>query len=100
MHPPCWRPAFIPGCVLALAAAPRGQTEPLRPTFDTRVDHVAVPVRGLDRRGEFVRGLTAADFRVREDGKAQEIATFTAVDIPFSALTLRPSLCALSPEAS
>ena len=78
-----WRPAVTLSLLLALRALPSALAEQTQPTFETQVNYVVVPVRVLDRRGDFVPGLTASDFRVREDGTPQVIASFTAVDIPF-----------------
>lgn len=48
----------------------------------TGVDLVQIDVTVLDRLGLPVRGLTAADFTILENGKPQEIRGFTAVDTP------------------
>ena len=53
------------------------------PTFRSEIDYVQLPVRVLDARGEFVRGLTQSDFRILEDSEPQTITAFSAVDIPF-----------------
>ena len=53
------------------------------PTFRSEIDYVQIPVRVLDARGEFVRGLTQSDFQILEDGQLQTITAFSAVDIPF-----------------
>jgi len=53
-----------------------------QPRFRTRVDAVVLDVSVLGRDGMPVRGLTAADFTVLEDGRPQAISTFTPVDLP------------------
>jgi VWFA-related protein len=50
--------------------------------FQTHVDLVTVDVSVLDRDRQPVRGLTAADFTIFEDGQPQRVATFTAIDVP------------------
>ena len=51
-------------------------------TFRSEINYVQMPVRVLDARGEFVRGLTQSDFQILEDGQPQTITAFSAVDIP------------------
>ena len=66
-------------CVVCVAAAVAAQQTPI---FRAAVDMVQVDVSVLDKDRKPVRGLTAADFTVLEDGKPQKIATFSAVDVP------------------
>lgn len=47
-----------------------------------QVDAVRVPVIVRDGRGEFVRGLTLDDFRLKEDGVAQSLASISSGDGP------------------
>jgi VWFA-related protein len=51
-------------------------------TFRAEINYVQIPVRVLDARGEFVRGLTQSDFQIFEDGLAQTMTSFSAVEIP------------------
>jgi VWFA-related protein len=69
---------------VALATAdPAGQVQqPSRPTFRTDVEAVVLDVSVLDEHRRPVRGLTAEDFVVLEDGQPQAITTFSAVDLP------------------
>jgi VWFA-related protein len=55
-----------------LAITIEAQQQP-RPTFRSGRDLVSVDVVVRDRAGNIVRGLTAADFEIREDGRPQEI---------------------------
>jgi VWFA-related protein len=51
-------------------------------TFRTRTDIVHLDISVLDNDRKPVRGLTAEDFTVFEDGKPQQIAIFEAIDVP------------------
>jgi VWFA-related protein len=52
------------------------------PTFRSGVRLVEVDVFVTDRDGRFVRDLTQDDFELVEDGKPQDIRTFSAIDLP------------------
>lgn len=52
------------------------------PVFRTGVDLIRVDATVLDANRMPVRGLTAADFTVLENGKPRPIVAFDAVDIP------------------
>jgi VWFA-related protein len=65
---------------LALTASPlAGQAQ--RPSFRTDVDLVVVDVVVRDRSGAIVRGLTAADFEVREDNRPQQVVSFNIEEV-------------------
>lgn len=51
-------------------------------TFRAGVDLVDVEVSVLDRHRLPVRGLTAGDFTVLEEGRPRPVVAFTAVDLP------------------
>jgi VWFA-related protein len=53
--------------------------------FRTGRDIISVDVIVRDRSGAVVRGLTAADFEIREDGRPQEISTFSFEEIAVKA---------------
>ncbi len=86
---PRWHAAVA--CAAAIAgtmagpttARTAGQTAPdAQSAFRARVDLIPVDVSVLDANRRPVRGLTAGDFRVFEDGKPREIVAFSVVDIP------------------
>lgn len=59
--------------------------DPAPAQFATSVNVVEVYATVTDAAGTPVRGLTKADFVVREDGEAQEISTFAAGEFPLAA---------------
>ena len=65
----------------AALAAQSGQSTQLPPTFRSGVDLVHLDVSVLDRDRRPVKGLTAADFTILEDGKPQPVAAFSEVDL-------------------
>jgi VWFA-related protein len=71
----------LPGRLLRLALACALLVAPLpaQETYTERVDVeiVNVDVVVTDRKGEYVRGLTASDFIVLEDGRPQVITNFS-----------------------
>jgi VWFA-related protein len=66
-------------CLLHLEAR---QDRADQPTFRAGVDIVDVDVSVLDRDRLPIRGLSAADFSVFDDGVRREIVAFSAVDLP------------------
>jgi VWFA-related protein len=73
--------ALCLGAALRVAAG-QDPAAPPQATFRAGVDLVDVEVSVLDRYRLPVRGLTAADFTVLEEGQPREIAAFTPVDLP------------------
>jgi VWFA-related protein len=68
--------------LIGAAAVPVAAQQPEPQTFRSGVDVVQVDVSVLDKRRLPVEGLAAADFSVREDGKARPIVAFAAVRLP------------------
>ena len=52
------------------------------PVFQLEVEYVEVTAIVTDDRGNFQRDLSIDDFTILEDGKPQEIAEFSLVDLP------------------
>ncbi len=76
--------------VTALASnSPDAQQTPPRSVFRVGRDVVSVDVVVRDRSGAIVRGLTAADFEVREDGRPQEIVSFTFEEVTDKPVAIR-----------
>jgi VWFA-related protein len=73
---------------VALVPGPSAQPPDLRTrasdrlSFRLDIDFIEVVAVVTDSEGHFVPGLTGGDFLVLEDGKPQEIAAFTVVDLP------------------
>jgi VWFA-related protein len=85
-RPIAWvRPAYFLLCAsLALAQSPT-------PLFSTDVNLQSIAVQVTDKEGRDVRGLSAADFTILEDGHPQKISFFGAEDQPISLVVLLDS---------
>lgn len=57
------------------------------PVFRSSADLVQVDVSVLDRRRVPIKGLTAADFTVLENGQPRPVDAFAAIDLPEQATT-------------
>jgi VWFA-related protein len=68
--------------VAPLAGGTSTPQDPQQPPIKTGVDLVQIDVSVLDRSGNPVRGLTADDFVLLENGKPQQIRGFLPVAIP------------------
>jgi len=71
--------------VLVLSAGVRAQEKPapkaeVTPVFSSDVSLVLLPVFVIDGDGKAVRGLSAADFEVQQDGRPAEVVSFRYVD--------------------
>jgi VWFA-related protein len=66
---------------ITVPAAQQPTEAPPQAVFRATTELVEVDVTVLDGRRQPVKGLTAADFTVLEDGQPREIETFTAVDL-------------------
>lgn len=64
--------------LMLMLAASTLATSQQQPPFTTGTNLVVVPVVVLDRKGQSVPNLAAADFAVEEDGKPVSIELFTA----------------------
>jgi VWFA-related protein len=69
---------FAWALVAALAGAQQRRDVP---TFPSQADLVTVDAVVLDRQGRPVRGLTAQDFLLSEDGKPQAVVSFEAMEV-------------------
>lgn len=81
-------------CGLAmLVSLPASQQLPSQPPppFRTGIDAVQLDVSVLDKERRPVRGLTAADFTVLEDGKRAEIVAFSAIELSAMPAAVTPS---------
>jgi VWFA-related protein len=75
--------------------ASRGQTREQDPRQPSQMDAirvetslVTVPVIVTDRAGRFATGLARNDFQLFEDGKPQEITSFSSTETPFNVALL------------
>ena len=68
---------------LVLSAGLSAQDKPKgtpAPVFRSDVSLVLLPVFVIDKDGKAVRGLSAADFEVQQDGRPAEVVSFRYVD--------------------
>lgn len=72
----------------SLVAAPPRASAQSSPLFRTGTQLVALNVTVTDRDRHFVRGLTAGDFTVLEDGVEQEVQFFDDTDVPLDLIVL------------
>jgi len=75
-----WRVLCIVLFAITTAGRPIAQQQK-PPVFRSGLELVSVDVVVRDRNGAVVRGLTAADFEVREDGIPQKVTTFVFQEI-------------------
>ena len=76
--------------VVGLGIAGTAQQQPAQPrppVFKSSRVLVSVDVVVRDRQGNVVKGLKAEDFEVREDGKPQDVQTFSFQEIAETAAT-------------
>ena len=65
------------------AVSPQGRQPPNQPpAFRSTIDVVRVEASVLDKDRRPVRGLTAQDFTVLEDGRERPVVVFAPVDVP------------------
>ncbi len=86
--------------LLALQAQSPQGSQPQPPPFRAGVDVVQLDVSVLDKNREPVKGLTAADFTVLENGTPQPIVAFDAVDIPGTLDLAAPWIRDASPDVA
>ena len=75
------RALLVSALALPLLAAASPGAPPPRFEETTQVVAVEVPVNVVDREGRPVRGLTAADFEVFDEGARQPVTHFEVVDL-------------------
>jgi VWFA-related protein len=69
------------GLLLILVSARSVSVQQATPQFRTRLDLIQVDASVVDKTHQPVRGLTAADFTILENGKPQNIQTFVPVNL-------------------
>jgi VWFA-related protein len=88
--------AAIVGVLLSLAALLAAQEQ--SPTFRGATDLVTLDVSVIDKDRHPVKGLTAADFTVLEEGKPQPVVAFDAIDLPDAPTPSAPWLRDIAPD--
>ena len=84
--------AMVVAGLVGLAALVRAQEPPQptpqQPVFRGRIETVAVPVTVFDPEDSLVTDLTRDDFTVLDNGKKQDITTFSSGLQPIRAVAL------------
>ena len=74
------------------------QTSATPPTFQTRVDLVALTVSVMNTGNQYVRDLGPGDFTVFEDGVAQPVSFFSLSDVPLDLALLIDASASMQPQ--
>lgn len=74
------RVAFVVGVSLVLSGLAGASEAPKQPVFGSDVSIVSLPVFVVDKEGKAMRGLTADDFELLDDGKPARVVSFQYVD--------------------
>jgi Ca-activated chloride channel family protein len=98
------RPIFLCVLLISLAAGAaaqnmatsEGAVQPAPPVFRSGAELVALTVAVTDRDQHFVRGLTATDFAVYEDGVRQDVSFFAASEAPLDLMLLIDSSASMT----
>src|SRR5881394_3990391 len=88
-------PAFGAPALAGLIPSPAEAGAPIKETVTVSV--VEVPVTVVGRDGNPIRGLTAANFEVVDEGKPRAITSFDAID--FSSKDVAQAISPLNPAA-
>ncbi len=79
--------AILGVVLVAVLAAQQSPTPSV--TFQVEVNYVDIDALVTDERGNIVSDLRKEDFELLEDGKPQDISTFSLVDIPMPSASAR-----------
>ena len=63
------------------SSLPSARQAQQRPVFRSHLNVISVDVIVRDKSGAVVRGLTSSDFEIREDGRPQEVSSFSFEEI-------------------
>jgi VWFA-related protein len=69
-------------CVLGLVSSALMVAGAQQPVFRTETNFIEVVASVTNKAGEFVTGLTAADFEIRDQGRTESIDSFSFVQLP------------------
>jgi VWFA-related protein len=92
--------AFVVACLGPASAQQPPQKPPAQPTFRTGIELVQLDVSVIDKNRQPVRGLTARDFTIKEDGKPQKIVALAENDVPDAVVPSAPWIRETSPDVT
>jgi len=96
------RKLIVSACACCLAAFTVGaqQSPQQRPVFRGGVDVVQIDVLVLDKNRHPIKGLTAEDFLVTENGKVQPIVAVNEVEVPPPVAPTAPWMRDVNPDVT
>ena len=92
---------MLAAAVAGWVAASGAEAQPPSATFPSKIELITVDVVVVDKKGQPVPGLTRDDFVVEEDGQAQPIVSFEAVNTeaaPAEPTVAAPSMVATNDD--
>jgi Ca-activated chloride channel family protein len=84
----------VVACLICVSVSARQQPQPFR----SQAELVLLPVTARDAEGRVVRDLVAADFRIFENGRPQQVALFSGDRVPTALSLLLDTSASMDPN--